>query len=85
MDMARCLLASATHIRDYQKTWAEAINAANFVRNRTYTTSGKFENKTPYEVIMDKEPHLSFLRMFGSKSYVHVSKLKRKNKFSLKS
>ena len=82
MDMARCLLASATHIPDYQKLWAEAINAANFIRNRMYTTSGNFDNKTPYEVIMGKKPHLSFLRAFGSKAYVHVPKPKQKDKFS---
>ncbi|GKA28065.1 retrovirus-related pol polyprotein from transposon TNT 1-94 [Tanacetum coccineum] len=43
--------------------WAEAINTACYTQNRLRY------NKTPYELMHDKNPDLSFLRVFGSLCY----------------
>ena len=38
--------------------------------------------KTPYEAFTGKRPNVSFLRPFGSRSYVHIPKTTRNNKLS---
>ncbi|GKC13095.1 ribonuclease H-like domain-containing protein [Tanacetum coccineum] len=43
--------------------WAEAVNTACYVLNRVLVT--KPHNKTPYELIIDRPPSLSFMRPFG--------------------
>ena len=45
------------------KFWAEAVNTATFVLNRTGPT--KIEGKTPYELWFNKKPSVDHLRIFG--------------------
>ena len=81
MDMARSMLMDLGKVSGHQNLWGEAINTANFLRNRMYTSASNDPTKTPYEIIMNKKPDLKFVRKFGSKSYVHVPKKKRRGKF----
>ena len=50
--------------------WAEAVNTAVYVHNRSPTTS--LNEKTPYECWFNKKPCVSNLRVFGSVCYVHT-------------
>ncbi|GJY34304.1 retrovirus-related pol polyprotein from transposon TNT 1-94 [Tanacetum coccineum] len=43
--------------------WAEAVNTTCYVLNRVLVK--KPHNKTPYELIIDREPSISFMRPFG--------------------
>lgn len=56
--------------------WAEAINTAAFVLNRT----GKSKDgvKTPYEVWFGKDFDIHELKPFGTPVYAHIPKEKRK-------
>lgn len=45
--------------------WAEALCTAMHVRNRV-TTRGLGARTTPYEVLFQRKPNLSYLRVFGS-------------------
>nr|GEX80567.1 putative ribonuclease H-like domain-containing protein [Tanacetum cinerariifolium] len=47
--------------------WAEAIATACFTHNRSIIHR-RF-NKTPYELINDRKPHISFLHVFGALCY----------------
>ncbi|GJR25796.1 retrovirus-related pol polyprotein from transposon TNT 1-94 [Tanacetum coccineum] len=47
--------------------WAEAINTACYTQNRSLIR--KRYNKTPYELMQDKKPDLSFLHVFGALCY----------------
>jgi transposase InsO family protein len=49
--------------------WAEAVNTANYLRNRL-PTSGRF--KTPYELFWGSKPDLSHVRVFGAVAYSHI-------------
>ncbi|GJY79151.1 retrovirus-related pol polyprotein from transposon TNT 1-94 [Tanacetum coccineum] len=55
---------------DYSKAsflWAKAINTACYTQNRSLIRLRY--NKTPYELMHDKKPDLSFLHVFGSLCY----------------
>ncbi|MCQ7012945.1 hypothetical protein M9Y11_19130, partial [Clostridioides difficile] len=43
--------------------WAEAVNTACFVQNRTLVV--KSQTKTPYELLNKRKPLISFLKPFG--------------------
>ncbi|GKF73384.1 retrovirus-related pol polyprotein from transposon TNT 1-94, partial [Tanacetum coccineum] len=47
--------------------WAEAINTACYTQNRSLIRHRY--NKTPYDLMQDKKPDLSFLHVFGSLCY----------------
>nr|GEW75125.1 putative reverse transcriptase domain-containing protein [Tanacetum cinerariifolium] len=47
--------------------WTEAIATACFTQNRSLIHT--FHNRTPYELVHDKKPDLSFLRVFGALYY----------------
>ncbi|UYV83405.1 hypothetical protein LAZ67_23000904, partial [Cordylochernes scorpioides] len=51
------------------KLWAEAVNTATYVLNRTGPT--QIEGKTPYELWFDKKPAVDHLRIFGTECFVH--------------
>ncbi|GKA86426.1 retrovirus-related pol polyprotein from transposon TNT 1-94, partial [Tanacetum coccineum] len=53
--------------KDLLFLWAEAINTACYTQNRSLIRHRY--NKTPYELIQDKKPDLSFLHVFGSLCY----------------
>ncbi|GKE74431.1 putative ribonuclease H-like domain-containing protein, partial [Tanacetum coccineum] len=43
--------------------WAEAVSTACYVQNRVLVT--KPHNKTPYELLLGRNPALGFMRLFG--------------------
>ncbi|GJR67747.1 retrovirus-related pol polyprotein from transposon TNT 1-94 [Tanacetum coccineum] len=47
--------------------WAEAMATACYTQNRSLIHT--LHNKTPYELVHDKKPDLSFLRIFGALCY----------------
>ncbi|GJT85488.1 integrase, catalytic region, zinc finger, CCHC-type containing protein [Tanacetum coccineum] len=47
--------------------WAEAVATACYIQNRYLIHT--LHNKTPYELVHDKKPDLSFLRIFGALCY----------------
>jgi len=51
--------------------WAEALQTANYVRNRS---PYKQKQKTPYELLTGKQPKVGHLRVFGSRSFIHIPK-----------
>lgn len=55
--------------------WAEAINTAVFVINRTGPS--RIKNKTPYELWWNKEYDINNLHIFGSRVSIHVPDQKR--------
>ncbi|GJR65766.1 retrovirus-related pol polyprotein from transposon TNT 1-94 [Tanacetum coccineum] len=47
--------------------WAEAVATACYTQNRSLIHTR--HNKTPYELVHDKKPNLTFLRVFGALCY----------------
>ncbi|GJX83321.1 retrovirus-related pol polyprotein from transposon TNT 1-94 [Tanacetum coccineum] len=47
--------------------WAEVVATARYTKNRSLIHT--LHNKTPYELVHDKKPDLSFLRIFGALCY----------------
>lgn len=56
--------------------WAEAINTAAYVINRTGKSS--VDGKTPYELWSNKTFDINNLKVFGTPVYVHIPKEKRR-------
>lgn len=54
------------------RLWAEAVNSAVFILNRTGTSTIK--HKTPYELWYGKSIEINDFRVFGSEVYVHLPK-----------
>ncbi|GKD25048.1 retrovirus-related pol polyprotein from transposon TNT 1-94 [Tanacetum coccineum] len=48
--------------------WAEAVATTCYTQNRFLIHT--LHNKTPYELVHDKKPDLSFLRIFGALCYL---------------
>lgn len=59
-----------------KKFWAEAVNTAVHVLNRTGTST--VAEKSPYELWYNKQPKIDHLRIFGTEVFVHVPKEKRR-------
>lgn len=79
MDMAQTMMLTLDpDIRNCM--WVEAVNTANYRRNRVYNNSCK-KDMTTFESIHGNPPNLSHLRVFGCAAYVHNTKPRRKNKF----
>jgi len=64
LDMTRCLLFDSGLPGSF---WGEAINTANYIRNRC--PSKTLRGKNPYEVWTGKIPDVSHLRMFGAGAF----------------
>lgn len=75
IEMARCLLFQADLPKMF---WAEAVNMANFIRNRSPSQS--IGGKSPYEIWHKKIYDLSQIHEFGSK--VVILDKKQKGKFA---
>lgn len=58
------------------KLWAEAINTACYILNRTPTTSNN--GTTPYEAWTNKKPHYDHIKVFGSGAFAHIPRQLRK-------
>ena len=69
------------HIPWHREPWAEAVQVENCFRIRLYISAGNGEDKTPYERFMKKMPSFSHLKVFGSKSFVHILKIRRPANF----
>ena len=72
LEKARCMLIDAGLPKIF---WAEAVNTANYIKNRSPTAALK--DKTPYEIWRGRVPCLSHLRVFGCTAMIHVPKQKR--------
>lgn len=64
MEIARSMLLGMNQVKNYQKLWAEAVNTANYLRNRMYNSVCCNSSKTPFEVITGRKPDLTHLRVF---------------------
>ena len=51
-----------------QRFWAEAINTACHASNRVYLH--RFLKKTAYELLIGRNPNISYFRVFGCKCYI---------------
>eukprot|EP00253_Pinus_taeda_P019494 PITA_19494 len=56
--------------------WAEAINTAVYLKNRSPTKI--LELKTPFEAFYGYKPKVSHLRVFGCKAFAHIPKDERR-------
>lgn len=62
MEMARCMLIESGLPPSF---WAEAVNTANYIRNRCPSRS--LGGKTPFELWTGRNPCVKQFRVFGSK------------------
>lgn len=53
--------------------WGEAVVAAVYVLNRSYTRS--LDGKTPYEAWYGKKPAVHYLKVFGCIAHVRDTRL----------
>ena len=58
------------HAKVPLKSWAEAVNTAVYLRNRSPT--GVLKDKTPFECWFGEKPDVSNLRVLGSICFVHT-------------
>lgn len=73
MESARTMI----HTRDLDgNLWAEAVNTAVYVLNRTGTSTIK--DKSPYELWYGKLASIDNFHAFGTEVYVHIPKEKRR-------
>jgi hypothetical protein len=74
----RTLIESARTMLDEYKTsdrfWVEAINTTCHIINWLYLH--RLLKKTPYELLTGNKPNVSYIRVFGSKSYVLLKRSK---------
>lgn len=73
VEAARTMLQAGRLGKEF---WAEAVNSAIFVLNRSGTSS--IPGKTPFELWCGKMPNLKFLKVFGAEAYSHIPKEKRR-------
>ena len=66
-DKVQSILSHSDLEKDF---WAEAIHTANFLVNRS--TSTTIECKTPFEIWSRSPTNYSQLRVFGCPAYAHV-------------
>lgn len=59
--------------------WSETVASAVHVLNRTLSRTN---NKTPYELWYGKKPNISYLRIFGSRAFVHIPHASRSKLYS---
>ena len=64
-----CLLHDSDNLVNRGSYWAEAMNCATYLINRTPTST--LDGKTPYEALHGEKPPLAHLRIFGSIAYAH--------------
>ena len=61
-----------SHAKVPKEFWAEAINTAVYLRNRSPTTAIK--GITPFQALFGKRPDVSNLKVFGCLAYAHIPK-----------
>ena len=65
VEIARTMLIDSDLPKNF---WAEAVSTACYVTNRCLIRS--ILNKTPYELLNNRKPKLSYLRAFGCKCFI---------------
>ena len=68
MEAARSMM---THAGLPDKFWAEAVDTAAYLRNRTPTTAIR-GYRTPYEVWYGERPNIGHLKVFGCVAYALI-------------
>lgn len=76
VEAARSMVYSRNIVQGKQFLWAEAVNTAVYVINRTGTSTVK--DKTPFELWHEKRASVNHLNVFGNIVYAHIPKQKRK-------
>jgi transposase InsO family protein len=72
-EMASCML----HAKSLpQRLWAEALNCATYIQNRSPHRSVK--DKTPYEAWSSLKPEVAHFHIFGSRAWAWIPSEKRK-------
>lgn len=79
VDMARCMLIQSKLPRSF---WAEAVAAANYIRNRC--CSRTLNGETAFKLWTGKRPTVSHCRSFGARALVY-DKTPQKEKFQSRS
>lgn len=74
VEVARSMIYSRSDIPLF--LWAEAMNTAVYVINRTGPT--KYPDKTPYELWYGKFANIDNLKVFGTECFAHVPKERRR-------
>lgn len=73
MEMARCMIySSKSKLSPW--IWGEATAYATYILNRTPPAKSE---KSPFEVWTGRKPNLTHIRIFGSRTYVHIPDTKR--------
>lgn len=72
VEMVRCMLHDSNLPK---KFWAEALNTAVYLRNRSPTKS--IDDKCPYEILYKCKPDVKNLKIFGCIAHAHVPKDER--------
>ena len=80
--MSRMMLLNGKNLPNHDKIWAYAVNEACYLRNRVFSTGISNESKNSYEILLNKNPDLSHVRIFGSKAYGYIPKERRTGKFA---
>src|SRR3954463_7150900 len=65
IDAARTMMAE---FKSPYNFWVEAINTSCHATNRIYLR--KILNKTPYEIVTEKKPNITYFRVFGCKCFI---------------
>jgi len=78
--MNRTIVESARSMMFHSKLsvnfWAEAVNTAVYLKNRSTTTA--LDGITPYKCLFNRKPDVAHLRVFGCIAFVHVPSDQRK-------
>ena len=72
METARCLLADA---KIHNSFWPEVIQTAVYLKNRNLANT--YEKKTPYEIMVGEKADIRNIKLYGSRVFVRVPKIKR--------
>ncbi|UYV80136.1 K02A2.6-like [Cordylochernes scorpioides] len=73
LDMAR----ASMHNADLpQKFWAESVNCAAYIKNRSLCSA--LDNKVPEEIRLSRKVSVRHFKIFGALAYAHIPKQKRK-------
>ena len=73
--IAENMRAMLYHAKLPKKFWAEAINTAVYLKNRS--PHSYLDGITPFEIFHGQKPNLSNLRVFGCLTTVHIPKQQR--------
>ena len=76
VEMARTFKYSNPNVKFPEAIWAELVNTAIYVLNRTGKSSK--EGVCPYELWMGKKPRIKHLRIIASTCFIHVPAEKRR-------